>query len=59
MNSRNMDHSTETHQALDDLISCLDTIAEKYDLSEIEMLGILEYSKRQIFSGEEEWVMKN
>ena len=59
MNSRNMNHSTETDQALGDLISFLDIIAEKYELNKIEMLGILEYSKRQISSVEEEWVMKN
>ncbi len=59
MNSRNMNHLSDTNEAMGDLLSFLNSIADKYELSEIEMLGLLEYSKRQISSAEEEWVSRN
>lgn len=59
MNSRHMNHGTDTNEALGDLLSFLNSIGEKYELSEVEMLGILEYSKRQITSSDDEWLSRN
>ena len=59
MNSRNMNPISDSTEALGDVLSFLGSIAEKYELSEIEMLGILEYSKKQITSAEDDWISRN
>ncbi len=59
MNTRYVDTNSDTDEAVADLLSFLNDLSEKYCLTEIELLGMMEYSKKQIVSVEEDWVHRN